>query len=53
MTFKPFSPEKYLFIMTLAGSIEQFKKVTYLSQIHLRGKSTALCPTPRIVPLSG
>ncbi len=27
MTFKPFSPEKYLFVMTLAVSIEPLKKV--------------------------
>ncbi len=42
MTFNPFSPDKYLLLMTLAVVLKNAKMLTYLSQILLRGKSTVL-----------
>ncbi len=54
MTLKPFSPEKYFFIMTLTVSIEQFEKVnlfkpnTRQSQKHRFVSHSLYCPVVRL-----
>ncbi len=54
MTFKPFSPEEYLFIMTLVASIEQFKKVNLFKpntpqrQKHRFVSHSPYCPVVRL-----
>ncbi len=54
MTFKAFSPEKYLFVMTLTGSIQQFKKVrlfkpnTPQRQMHRFVSHSPYCPVVRL-----
>ncbi len=54
MTFKPLSPEKHLFVMTLAVSIEPFKKVnlfkpnTPQSQKHRFVSHSPYCPVVRL-----
>ncbi len=54
MTFKPFSPHKYLFIMTLTISIEQFEKVdlfkpnTPQRQKHRFVSHAPYCPVARL-----
>ncbi len=54
MAFNPFSPEKYLFIMTLTVSIEQFEKVNLFKQstpqrqTHRFVSHSPYCPVVRL-----